>query len=190
MQTNLLSPSREREYVVLLDSEQRQIGQADKYTVHTDDTPLHSAFSIFLFNRKGETLLQQRAWSKRTWPGIWSNACCGHPQPGESLIDAAQRRLRTELNIDNIRLRVALPQFRYRAEYLGVVENECCPVLIGLYEASPTPNPDEVADFKWVPWQNFAKAAQSPENSELADLSPWSLWEAEELNKINALELL
>ena len=78
------------EEVVLLSNEGRAIGRANKAAVHTKNTPLHYAFSIFIFNSRGQMLVQQRAWSKPTWPSIWSNACCGHPLPGEALENAAQ----------------------------------------------------------------------------------------------------
>ena len=112
------------EQVVLLSPDGQAIGTADKSTIHTAHTPLHSAFSIFLFNRRGEMLLQQRAWTKQTWPGIWSNACCGHPLPGEAIETAAHRRLNDELGLTEVELKLALPHFRYRAEYRGIVENE------------------------------------------------------------------
>ncbi len=173
------TPASER--VVLLDPKGQAIGSADKYSVHTQDTPLHSAFSIFLFNGAGQMLVQQRAWSKQTWPGIWSNACCGHPMPGETLEAAAQRRLYDELSITEQTLQLALPKFRYRASHLGIVENEICPVFIGYYQGEPTPQPTEVASTDWVNWQDFALAAQAPARSRFAHFSPWSLLEAKEL---------
>jgi len=164
------------EEVVLLDHNGSAVGRADKSRIHTMDTPLHSAFSIFLFNRSGEMLVQQRAWSKKTWPGIWSNACCGHPLPGEPLEVAAHRRLGDELGLHKIKLTLALPNFRYRAEYLGVVENEICPVFIGFCEAIPQNNPNEVAATDWIDWEAFVE-----NDPRFADYSPWSKWEAEQL---------
>ena len=67
--------------VVLVDEENRELGRALKSEVHHAATPLHRAFSLFLFDRRGRTLVQRRALAKRTWPGIWSNSCCGHPAP-------------------------------------------------------------------------------------------------------------
>lgn len=171
--------SSTREEVVLLDPNGRAIGRADKQRIHTMDTPLHSAFSIFLFNEAGQMLVQQRAWSKKTWPGVWSNACCGHPSPGESVAAAAQRRLGQELGLRGIRLELALPDFRYRAEHRGIVENEICPVFIGLCTTEPTPNPDEVAAVDWIDWEAF-----SSNDPAYADYSPWSKWEAAELRRL------
>ena len=164
------------EEVILLDSKGRPIGHADKARIHTKKTPLHSAFSIFLFNPAGEMLAQQRAWSKQTWPGIWSNACCGHPMPGEPLEAAAHRRLANELNLHGIHLTLALPDFRYRAEYLGIVENEICPVFIGRCDDQPTPAPDEVAATRWIDWERFIQ-----NDDRFANFSPWSKWEAAQL---------
>lgn len=164
------------EEVVLLDAAGHPIGRASKASVHGRRTPLHLAFSIFLFDGNGGMLMQQRAWSKKTWPGIWSNACCGHPMPGEALEAAAHRRLADELGLSGIKLKLALPNFRYRASYQGVEENEICPVFIGRCTNEPTPNPDEVAAVNWIDWESFARNAAT-----YGDYSPWSKWEAAEL---------
>lgn len=186
MLTQIEAPQAQTlEEVVLLDENSRAIGRADKQRIHTKDTPLHSAFSIFLFNRKGQMLVQQRAWSKQTWPGVWSNACCGHPAPGESVADAAQRRLAQELGLKEVHLQLALPDFRYRAEYLGIVENEICPVFIGQCESCPEFDPVEVAAVDWIDWQAFAQADPA-----FADYSPWSKWEAKQLSKSRLVSAL
>lgn len=176
------------EYVVLLDAMGLPIGTMRKDRVHTADTPLHSAFSIFLFDGKGRMLVQQRAHSKKTWPGIWSNACCGHPAPGESHLAAAHRRLRQELGIENIELELALPDFQYRAEFQGVVENEICPVFIGVCEQEPKPNPDEVAAISWIEWNLFTDACNGITSTALDPLSPWSLLEGKELQRLSSLK--
>ncbi len=185
-----ISRTPDLEEVVLLCPLGQPIGTADKRSVHTDQTPLHSAFSIFLFNQDGDMLVQQRAWSKQTWPGIWSNACCGHPLPGEALEAAAHRRLHDEIGLTEIRLHLALPHFRYRAEFLGIVENEICPVFIGQCASTPAINPDEVAAVDWVSWDAFAQAAWQPEGTEFAEFSPWSHLEAQLLQKTDSLQQL
>ena len=162
------------EHVVLLDLDGNPIGTMDKRSVHTANTPLHSAFSIFLFDGKGNMLSQQRAHSKKTWPGIWSNACCGHPASGESHLDAAHRRLEQELGLTQIELMNALPNFRYRAELDGIVENEICPVFIGQCSAEPTPNPKEVAATEWIPWKTFADSCKGLTQTRFDSFSPWS----------------
>jgi len=173
---------RDDEQVVLLSETGEPVGHQLKATVHHADTPLHLAFSIFLFDGAGRTLFQQRAFHKPTWPGVWSNACCGHPAPGESLVDAARRRLRHELGISAaIDLELALPTFRYRARWGDLWENELCPVFVGTYNGPLAPNPDEVAALRWIGWETFSRQCRSDAPSEFDAFSPWSRWEAAEL---------
>ena len=159
--------------IVFVDEANRPIGTATKAEAHNSDTQLHRAFSAFIFNRRGELLLQQRALSKKTWPGVWSNSCCGHVMLHEATQKAAARRLSFELGLQRIDLVTALPEFRYRAEKEGVVENEICPVLIGVTDDIPSPNPTEVADIKWVAWNNFLASLEEPGN----EISPWAVEE-------------
>src|SRR6516164_5581440 len=109
------------EHVVLLDETGSACGTAAKAAVHHAQTPLHLAFSAYLFNKSGQLLLTRRAESKRT--------CCGHPLPGEPVADSVRRRLRQELGIGAAELILVLPRFRYQARMdNGVLENEVCPV--------------------------------------------------------------
>ena len=87
------------ELVELLGEDGQVIGNQPKATVHTTDTPLHRAFSVHLVAPDGRVMLTRRALGKVTWPGVWTNACCGHPAPGESDVDAIVRRTAAELNI-------------------------------------------------------------------------------------------
>lgn len=169
----------QEEQVVLVDEDNNEIGTALKSKVHTANTPRHRAFSIFLFNSAGELLLQQRAKSKKTWPLVWSNSCCGHVSPGETAEVAAQRRLQEELGIKNIQLHNILPDYRYRAEQDGIVENEICPVFIGFMENTIHSNPDEIEATQWTSWQAFLKEVQTGE----ASYSPWAIEEAMLLEK-------
>ena len=146
------------ELVVLLDEDGRAVGTADKAGVHHADTPLHLAFSCYLFDGDGNVLVTRRALHKRTFPGVWTNSCCGHPAPGEALDEAVRRRVEQELGTTVTGLRLALPRFRYRAEQEGVVENEMCPVFVGSADGPVTPDPDEVAEARWEPWQAFRAA--------------------------------
>lgn len=167
------------EYVVLLDEGGTPAGRQLKATVHHEHTPLHLAFSIFLFDGAGQALFQQRAESKLAWPGVWSNACCGHPSPGEPLVDAAHRRLREELGIEtHIPLELVLPEFRYRARWADIWENELCPVFVGHYDGPVRPNPREVAAVQWIAWSDFAGAVIGDGAMSLEAFSPWSRWEA------------
>ncbi len=143
------------ESVVLLDEAGRAIGQTDKRTVHHAETPLHLAFSCYLFDGRGNVLVTRRALHKHTFAGVWTNACCGHPGPGEPIADAVRRRVRQELGADVGDLRLLLPGFRYRAELDGVVENEMCPVFAATVTEPVVPDPEEVADAVWEPWAAF-----------------------------------
>lgn len=166
------------EQVVLVDEQNNEIGTADKDTVHTSNTPLHRAFSLFLFNSKKELLVTQRAFSKKTFPGVWTNTVCGHPRPGETEAEAVKRRLRDELGIKVAEVKRVGP-YRYRfADKKGIVENELCPVYIAYSDIDPKPNLDEVTAWKWIPWVEFLADIKSrPEV-----YSPWSVEEARLVN--------
>ena len=161
--------------IVFVDEENTALATAPKLAAHHSDTKLHRAFSVFLFNSKGELLLQQRALTKKTWPGVWSNSCCGHVMLHESLEAAARRRLKHELGLTVGELHVVLPDFRYRAEKDGVVENELCPVLVGHTDAQPRPNQSEVNAIRWVDWRKFIIEVADPANG----YSPWAREEVE-----------
>ena len=154
------------EQVILLSDDGTPIGIADKHTVHTDDTPLHLAFSCHVFDEAGRILVTRRALAKRTWPGVWTNSFCGHPAPGEELTDAVARRARTELGLELAGLQLALPDFRYLAiDASGIVENEICPVYTALAAGPVEANPDEVAEWHW---------AEVASLRESVSLTPWA----------------
>jgi isopentenyl-diphosphate Delta-isomerase len=142
------------ELVVLVDEQNNVLGTMPKSEVHGAETPLHRAFSLFLFNRVGELLLQQRSHVKKTWPLVWSNSCCGHPGLDEPTVDAAKRRLSFELGMEAAFIEEVSP-YRYKFVRYGVMENEICPILIGFTDALPQPNPEEVEAVRWVPWNEF-----------------------------------
>ncbi len=149
------------ERVVLLDDGGEPIGTADKETVHTDATPLHLAFSCYLFNDRGEVLVTRRALSKLTWPGVWTNSFCGHPLPGEPVADAVERRARQELGIKVREVRLIDPGFRYRAvDATGVVENEVCPVYRATIASPLAPDAAEVVEWEWVSAGRLAEAVR------------------------------
>ncbi len=145
------------ESVVLLDEQGRAIGTADKRSVHHTDTPLHLAFSCYIFDDHGSVLVTQRALDKRTFPGVWTNGCCGHPAPGEPLAEAVRRRVHQELGLRIEGLRLLLPRFRYRAVMAGTVENEMCPVFVATTSDAVRPDPVEVAQTRWEPWAEFRR---------------------------------
>lgn len=162
------------ELVVLVDEQNKEIGTAPKDSVHTTDTPLHRAFSLFIFNSRNQLLVTKRASTKKTFPGVWTNTVCGHLAPGESTTHAARRRLKEELGIENIEVQEVAP-YRYRfADANGIVENEICPILVGRHDSDPTPKPQEVEEWKWVNWKEFlSDIQQHPEM-----YSPWCIEEA------------
>jgi isopentenyl-diphosphate Delta-isomerase len=148
------------EEVVLLDEDGNAVGTAGKVEVHGTDTPLHLAFSCYVFNTAGRLLVTQRALAKPTFGGVWTNSCCGHPAPGEPIATAVRRRVAQELGLDLDRVTLVLPEFRYRAvvttgPYAGYVEHEMCPVFVATADADPHPDPAEVEAWEWVPWSQF-----------------------------------
>ncbi|HEX3825764.1 MAG TPA: isopentenyl-diphosphate Delta-isomerase [Sporichthyaceae bacterium] len=166
------------EQVVLLDPAGRPCGVADKATVHGRTTPYHLAFSCYVFDGAGRFLVTQRAHTKLTWPGVWTNSCCGHPAPGEDPRDAVVRRLREELGIGVNRLLPALPDFSYRASFLGVEEHELCPVFLASTDAEPAPDRREVAAVDWWPWPDFLTAALAADSR----ISPWAQQQVRQLD--------
>jgi isopentenyl-diphosphate Delta-isomerase len=155
-----------REQVVLLADDGTPIGEADKATVHGLETPLHLAFSCHVSNGDGDLLVTRRALGKRTWPGVWTNSFCGHPAPGEVLTEAVARRALEELGLTLLDLALAVPDFRYIAtDAAGVVENEICPVYTARTLDAVLPDPDEVAEFRWVDPVRLAQAV---------DAAPWA----------------
>lgn len=159
------------ELVVLLDDAGRNIGTAPKSEVHHDSTPLHLAFSCYLFDDAGRVLLTRRALDKRAFPGVWTNSFCGHPAPDESVPDAVVRRARDELGVEITELHCVLPEFRYHAvDSSGVVENEICPVFCARVAGPLDAAPAEIMDSAWVPWDQLRAVVGLP-----WAISPWAI---------------
>ncbi len=148
--------------VVLLDEHDLPIGEALRTAVHTRRTPRHLAFSCYLFDDRGRILLTRRALDKRTWPGVWTNSCCGHPKPGEAAEDAVRRRVAQELGAAIDGLELVLPDFAYTAtDASGIVENELCPVWVGRLDGLVSPDPSEVCETRWVDWDDLVRVVDS-----------------------------
>jgi isopentenyl-diphosphate delta-isomerase len=136
------------EQVILVDEQDRQVGIGEKISTHRQGL-LHRAFSLWVINSKGSILLQQRALSKYHCGGIWANACCGHPRPGEELMSAMHRRLQEEMGFDcDFEEKIS---FIYKVDFEnGLNEHEFLHVSLGVWDGTPKPNPDEVMNHKWL----------------------------------------
>ena len=142
------------EYVVLVNDHDTQIGIMEKMAAHIVPR-LHRAFSIFLFNSRGELLLQQRALSKYHSPGLWTNTCCSHPRDGETLEQATTRRLKEEMGMQCEMHEVFT--FIYKAPVgLGLIEHEFDHVWFGTTDNTPVINTDEVASWKYMAIDDIA----------------------------------
>jgi len=137
------------EEVILVDEFDQQIGVMEKMEAH-EKALLHRAFSVFIFNSKGEMLVQQRALTKYHSGGLWTNACCSHPRPGEDTLQAAQRRLKEELGFETPLKKIF--DFTYKAVFdNGLTEHEFDHVFVGYYDGEVDPDYNEVEDFLFRP---------------------------------------
>ncbi|MEL7186625.1 MAG: isopentenyl-diphosphate Delta-isomerase [Pseudomonadota bacterium] len=168
--------SSEGEELILVDTDDQEIGYRSKAECHDGDGVLHRAFSLFLFNDAGELLLQQRASGKRLWPGYWSNSCCSHPRRGESLEIATMRRLDDELNVSAELEHVY--HFCYQARFGDPgSENELCHVFLGRLAGEVHPNDSEIDAIRFVSRADLdAELKQTPDV-----FTPWFKQEWESL---------
>lgn len=148
--------------LILVDAQDRPIGKEEKMRAHELGL-LHRAFSILVFNAKGEIMLQQRARGKYHCGGLWTNTCCSHPRVGETTSAAAHRRLQEEMGFD-CELEEVL-EFIYKVDFPnGLTEHEYLHVFIGRYEGDPVINPEEADAFRWMPIRALTEdIAQDPE---------------------------
>ncbi len=160
--------SNEREPLILVDEDDLQIGTLDKSACHDSDGILHRAFSLFVFDTNGNTLLQQRHSDKRLWPGYWSNGCCSHPRDGEDLEEAVIRRAEQELGLE------VDPKFLFKFTYresfqdLGT-EFELCSVFVCQTTSSPYINEAEIAEWRWISPKELDREIRI----EPAKFTPW-----------------
>ena len=136
------------ETVILVDEKDHPLGTQEKLTAHILPQR-HRAFSVFVFNAKGETLIQKRALGKYHSPGLWANSCCGHPRPGEVVQEAACRRLNEELGFSCSMLPLTTVCYTLKLEK-DLWELEFTHVFKGVYEGHMNLNPEEVCEIKWV----------------------------------------
>ena len=170
--------SSDDELLILVDSNDQEIGQLDKATCHDGDGVLHRAFSAFVFNSAGELLLQQRAAEKRLWGGFWSNSCCSHPRAGETMDEAVERRLAQELG-----MQVAM-RFAYKFEYQATFgaegsEHELCWVYVGESDGNPVVNGNEIAATRWISVAELSDSLASEPDR----FTPWFLLEWQQLSE-------
>ena len=136
------------EEVILVDEFDNSIGTMEKLEAHQKGV-LHRAFSIFLFNKQGELLIQRRSLIKYHSAGLWTNTCCSHPRPNEKTLDAAKRRLKEEMGIETEL--IYKTHFTYKAKFENnLTEFEFDHIFTGIYTKSPEINPEEVDDFNWI----------------------------------------
>jgi isopentenyl-diphosphate delta-isomerase len=155
------------EEVLLVDEFDRPVGTMEKMEAHLK-ARLHRAFSVFIFSPKGEMLLQRRALSKYHSGGLWTNACCSHPRPGEETCAAARRRLSEELGFDVPLEKIF--EFTYRSEFdNGLTEHEYDHVYVGYYDQAVHSNPEEVSEWRWL----SPEAVQSELDASPEDFTAW-----------------
>lgn len=164
--------SNEEEPLILVDGDDRQIGTLDKSACHDGDGKLHRAFSLFVFNSQGETLLQRRHSDKRLWPRYWSNGCCSHPRNGESIDNAVVRRAQEELGLQVMPR--FLFKFQYRARFHDVgSEFELCSVFVSRTSDAPQVNASEIEDWQWILPDDLDKKI----TTEPSIFTPWLMME-------------
>jgi isopentenyl-diphosphate delta-isomerase len=151
------------EFVILVDQNDQEVGQMEKLAAHQGGR-LHRGFSVCVFNNRQELLLQQRAWGKYHSAGLWTNTCCSHPRPGESLEKAAHRRLQEEMGFDCQMQEIFHMQYRFDFSN-GLTEHEYDHVFIGFFDQLPRPNSYEVAQWKYMTLPEIASVIESQSNS-------------------------
>ena len=155
------------EKVILVDENDNETGTEEKLAAHKAGR-LHRAFSIFVFNSRGEMLLQRRALDKYHTAGLWSNTCCSHPRPGEPIEEAVHRKLIQEMGFDCTLSRKF--SFIYKVKFVdGLWEHEFDHVFVGIFNGKPVPNREEVMQWKWVKVADLKKDMEkNPDN-----YTPW-----------------
>jgi isopentenyl-diphosphate delta-isomerase len=150
-------------FIATVNSNDEIVDFKPKYEVHRKGL-LHRAFSIFVFNAKGEVLLQQRAFGKYHSPGLWTNTCCSHLPENLSMEETVHQRLVEEMGFDTELNFVG--KFHYQVDFdNGLTENEIDHIFIGFYNNNPKPNPDEVANYKWISLNDLLEDVEQKPNN-------------------------
>ena len=187
MTENSKQVSFDDEMLILVDDNDTITGYADKLACHRGEGILHRAFSIFIFNKNKELLIQKRSQQKHLWPLSWANSCCSHPRKGEELENATSRRLAEELGITTDLKH--LFTFKYHAKYKNVgSEREMCAVYIGRSDDQIHLNPNEIAETRWIGINELTR--ELAKNGDI--YSPWIKleWERMMLNHRSDIDAL
>lgn len=155
------------ERLILVDEKDNIIGTEEKLKTHIDGL-LHRAFSVVIFNNKGQLLIQKRDENKYHSAGLWANSCCGHPRPGESNMEAAKRRLQEELGFSCDLIKINELKYSLKLQN-GLYEKEYTHIFAGTYDGALKLNPDEVSEVKW---ENLRKL-QEKSNLMPEHYAPW-----------------
>lgn len=168
--------SSESDMLILVNEKDETIGSADKAVCHDGEGILHRAFSVLLFNAKGEILLQKRADQKRLWGGYWSNSCCSHPRAGETMEEASVHRVWEELGLKADL--TFLYKFQYQASFgVAGAEHELCWVYIGFCDDQPSTNINEISEYRYVSPEALAQELIDHPDS----FTPWFKLEWDEI---------
>ncbi len=155
--------------VILVDSNDCELGVMDKIEAHRGDARLHRAISVFLFNEKNELLVQRRSAYKIVGAGQWANTCCGNVRPGETYQACAHRRLEEELGIKGVKLK-QISKFEYQTRCNEEFsEHEMDTLFVGTYSGDVHPNPLEVTNVRWEPWKTFVSQVKKNDPR----IAPW-----------------
>ena len=157
------------EQVILVDADDREVGAMGKLAAHEGGGIRHRAFSVFIVDPRGRWLLQRRAAGKYHFPGLWTNACCSHPRPGEDTAEAAHRRLREELGFDCPLAERFRFEYRATSEAEGLTEHELDHVFTGVYEGEVRFDASEVGAVRWIE----PAALEQELRSDPGGFTPW-----------------
>ncbi|MGB9598496.1 MAG: isopentenyl-diphosphate Delta-isomerase [Minisyncoccales bacterium] len=144
-----------KEKVILVDKNDKEIGSEEKLKAHVLGKR-HRAFSLFIFNKKGELLLQKRAKEKYHSGGLWTNSCCSHPRPNEDLEKAVQRRVKEELGI-TIKKVKKIGKIHYKRKIGRLIENEIDHIFSTVWNGKPKINKKEVEKTKWIKMEDLKR---------------------------------
>ena len=155
--------------IQVVDRDGRTIGEMEKIAAHENGGTLHRAISVFLFDINGRLLIQKRARGKYHFSGLWANSCCSHPTVDETIEDAANRAMKSELGVEVSVKEVAVVTYRAHDSITGHTENEYDHIMTGLLDQAPNPNPDEVEETQWISFRDIKlQMEKQPEK-----FAPW-----------------